>query len=247
MDSCRTRSTQSSSAFAARSFRRQAQLIAALVLFALAVIALGVCAFLDAAVALALVSLFALVTASVGVAWQVRDNRAQARRELSYSYYERWNSAEMLSCRVVFGQLVNLKGTNVEHRWDAWSNGSTSWTLRRRLSANVVFSFFEELGGQYNRGALDTAATAEYLGSQALDVWKRSEWLIGRHRQKDATSCIEWRRMLDAIEGPLQRRGEAGKSAAEGLSPEQAAALDFTPPPLVLPPTDGERWPFLTE
>jgi len=53
--------------------------------------------------------------------------------------------------------------------------------------------------------------------------------------------------MLDAIEGPLKRREEAGESAAEGLTPEQAAALDFTPPPLVLPPTDGdERWPFLS-
>jgi len=92
--------------------------------FVVAVVALGVCAFLDAAVALALVSLFALVTASGGVAWQVRDNRAQARRELSYSYYARWNSAEMLRCRVVFGQLVNLKGTNVEQRWRAASSGS---------------------------------------------------------------------------------------------------------------------------
>jgi hypothetical protein len=205
---------------------------------------LAVCAFLDAAIALALVSLFALVTAFCGVAWQLADSRAQARRELSYSYYERWNSAEMLSCRVAFGELVSLKGTTAEDRWQAWTHGSEHWTLERRLSANIVLSFFEELGGQYNRGALDTAATAEYLGSQACEVWERSKWLIGRYRQQDATTCIEWKQMIDAIDAPLKQREAAGKRAAARLTPDQAAALDFTPPPLVPPPTDGdERWP----
>jgi hypothetical protein len=254
MGSCKTRSTQSSSALARRNAQRQARRTTALVSFALIVIALGVSAFLDAALALALISLFALVTAFFGVVWQVRDNRAHARRELSYSYYERWNSSHMLACRVVFGQLLDLHETTVEDRWREWSEGSRLWTLERRLKANVVFNFFEELGGQYNRGTLDTAATAEYLGSQALEVWRRSEWLIGRHRKKDATTCIEWKRMLDAIDAPLKRRARAGERAAQHLTPEQAAALDFTPPPLVLAPTDGdegwlslERWPMLAE
>lgn len=246
LEPCGIRSTRSSSSTPAVS-ARVARRTTALAVFVAVVIALAICAFFDAQLATALVTLFALVTAFIGVAWQVRDNRAHTRRELSYSYYERWSSAEMLTCRATAGELIGLRDSSEDQRWRSWHDPSV-WPLERRLRALVVFSFFEELAGQYNRGALDKVAAAEYLGPQAIAMWKQSAWFIGRYRMTNANFCIEWKRMIDAVAEPLEQREAAGALAARGTTPEQAAALDFTPPPLVLPPTAGDDdWPVLIE
>jgi len=203
--------------------------------FGAVVCGLVVTSFFDAGLATALVTLFAVVVALIGIVWQVSDSRQRARSELSYSYYERWSRAEMLCCRATVGELLNLNGTTSDQRWTDWSSDSAKWPLHKRLQALVLFAFFEELAGQYNRGALDKQAAAEYLGTQAIAYWRGSDWFIGRYRMKSANFCNEWKHMLDAISKPIRIRQAAGETAAAGCTPEEALELDFDPPPLSLP------------
>lgn len=192
-------------------------------------------AFADAATATALTTLTALVVALVGVAWQVSVARQHARKALSYSYFARWSAPHMLSCREVLADHLDAKGKTAEERWIEWHERTRP--LAERLQILAVYGFFEELGGQYNRGELDNEATAEYLGRQAIDLWEQSDWMIGRYRQVEANYFNELKRMIDDIRRPLERRSEAGAAAAKACSVAEALALRFDAPPLDLPRT----------
>jgi hypothetical protein len=120
----------------AESWRRLA-----LIIFVFVVAGLVVVAFLDSGLALALTTTTALVTALVGVVWQLHDARQRAKQTLSYNYYERWSRAEMLVCRASVGEFVDLTGTTAEDRWQMWEK--REWPLSKRLEVLSVFGFFE--------------------------------------------------------------------------------------------------------
>jgi hypothetical protein len=197
-------------------------------------VGLVVTAFVDALTATALTTLTALVMALVGVAWQVSAARQHAQKALSYNYFERWSSPEMLARREILGDHLAVGGRTADERWHEWE--ARNRPLAERLQILAVYGFFEELAGQYNRGELDHEATAEYLGRQAIELWEKSEWMIGPYRQIDANYFNELKRMLDEIRGPLERRHEAGRAAAVDLSAQEALELVFDPPELELSP-----------
>jgi hypothetical protein len=195
-------------------------------------VGLVVTAFVDPPTATALTTLTALVMAFVGVGWQIHVARQHARKALSYRYFERWSSPEMLHSREILGDHLNAHGKTADERWTDWN--ARTRPLAERLRILAVYGFFEELAGQYNRGELDHEATAEYLGRQAVDLWQKSDWMIGPYRQVDANYFNELKRMLDEIRGPLERRREAGLAAAVGCSATDALELDFEAPKLRL-------------
>jgi hypothetical protein len=128
----------------------------------------------------------ALVSALLVGLYQVRVTRTLAKREVAYTYFERFTSAPIRR-RIVasreFWEANDWRTFQALPRWE-------------RNQLLVVPNLIEELAHAYNRKHLDRGVAALVLGALVEDLWERWQELIteGKEWRGQWVYC-EWARM----------------------------------------------------
>jgi hypothetical protein len=155
---------------------------------------------------------------------------------LAYNYFARYESPDLFACRAATraffvlpksddqGEEESLQREAIEERLEAMRG----YAFPDLLSIFLIPNFFEELAGMYNRGLIDREVTKHYLGAVSLAVWNDLYWFVGRERQKNPNTYIEWLEMLRDVAPWVARR--------------QGVELSRLDPGGELQPSGEEKW-----
>jgi hypothetical protein len=189
--------------------RRDMRLRIARAVGAVALIGIGVIAFVDASVATALAAVLALG----GAAGQLDHNRKTARLTLTYAYQARWHNPEMIQVRLEAAGLLKLDGTDAAARWQVLQT-----LVQARdpvaISVEIVLGFWEDVAGAYNIGLLDEQLFRSGLAYTMLQNWDRASWLIRKFREDDATVYADWTAACRKLRADVMEQYAGGHARA---------------------------------